>query len=369
MKDKYNEQEELLKSYKELEKEMLKDIKKTFNDVQIPNFNVSYSNGEITNKQKTKKEILKWSLAVFSVWKTNKKILDKNKQYIYDITYNAFNISANKIGVSFFAKKEFDNLVEEKLKKTGINTKKIFETKSTLQYKKIKKVVNSAVDNNLSKKEIVNAVSTNFYNQGIKTTSNLVSNEFKRYQSYSQTTAEADMNMVKQWVYSYRSKEPRNWHMKMNGQIADIKGYFWSSLGGKAQAPREFGSAVEDINCRCEMKLSLKDDFTLETYNRRKIVLDAEKDLLKEKNIGEEKIDGLIKAFDLKNDDKNRKIVNDYTKIREYRLGQRELGNQYWRDVTTERWFHSKEDINELKRIGLIDDNYIEYMKQNNYAR
>jgi hypothetical protein len=33
------------------------------------------------------------------------KVLDKNKQDIYDITYNAFNISANKLGLAFYTKR------------------------------------------------------------------------------------------------------------------------------------------------------------------------------------------------------------------------------------------------------------------------
>lgn len=367
MQDKYNEQDELLKSYNLLEIDMIKETKSNFNNVNMPDFNVKYKDNEIKNKEKALKDILKWSLAIFTVWKSNKKVLDKNKQDIYDITYNAFNISANKLGLAFYTKKEFDKLVEENLKKTKINVSNIFNAKSEWQYKKLKRNVTKAIENNATKKELLKVVSTNFYNQGIKTTSNLVSNEFKRYQTYSQTTAEKNLTMVKQWVYTHRSKEPRDWHIEMNGQIADEKGYFHSSTGMKSQAPRQFGASIEDINCRCEMKLKLSDELTLENYNRRKIVLDTEKEVLDGKDLTDDRIDGIIKKNNSKNTAENRKIANDYTKIREYRISQRNLGNQYWRDVEKEKWKHSQSDVNELKRIGLVDDDYIKIMKEKGY--
>ena len=360
MNDIYNEQDELLKSYNILERDMLNEIKSNFNNVKLPKIKTQ-------NKEKLLKEILKWSLIVFSIWKLNKKVLDKNKQYISDITYNAFNISSHKLGMAFYTKNEFDKLVNNNIKNKNINTLNIFNTKSKWQYRKIKSSIVQAMEDNVSDKQLLKIVSTNFYNLGIKTTSNLVSNEFKRYQTISQTTAEKNLTMVKQWVYTYRSKERRNWHIAMDGQIADEKGYFHSSFGNKTQAPREFGEAIEDINCRCEMKLKLSDELTLENYDRKKIVLDTEKEILKDKDLEKEKISRILKQNNLRDTESNRKIANDYTKIREYRISQRELGNQYWRNIEKEKWKHSQSDVNELKRIGLIDDNYIKIMKEKGY--
>ena len=367
MNDKYNEQKELLKSYNLLEIDMIKEIKSNFNNVNMPEFNIKYKDNEIKNKEKALKNILKWSLAIFTVWKLNKKVLDKNKQNIYDITYNAFNISSNKLGLAFYTKKEFDKLVEENLKNTKINVSNIFNAKSEWQYKKLKTNVVKAIENDVPKKELLNIVSTNFYNQGIKTTSNLVSNEFKRYQTYSQTTAEKNLTMGKQWIYTHRSREPRDWHIEMNGQIADEEGFFHSPNGGKAQSPRQFGSSLEDVNCRCEMELKINDELTLKNYNSKRIVLSNEKELLNGKDLSDDEIDDIIKKNNLKNTAENRKIANDYTKIKEYRIEQRNLGNQYWRNVESEKWMHSQSDVNELKRIGLVDDDYIKNMKEKGY--
>src|SRR5574344_1898877 len=113
MQDKYNEQDELLKSYNLLEIDMLKEIKSNFKDVKVPDFKIKYNNKEIINKEKVLKDILRWSLAIFTVWKLNKKVLDKNKQNIYDITYNAFNISSHKLVLALYTKKEFDKLVND----------------------------------------------------------------------------------------------------------------------------------------------------------------------------------------------------------------------------------------------------------------
>lgn len=54
----------------------------------------------------------------------------------------------------------------------------------------------------------------------------------------------------KEWM-SAEDRRVRRSHQQLNGQKADDDGFFTSPNGNRAQGPRLFGVASEDINCRC----------------------------------------------------------------------------------------------------------------------
>lgn len=69
---------------------------------------------------------------------------------------------------------------------------------------------------------------------------------------------EEGLNVRKMWVSTLDGRTRKS-HQKLDGQIADVDGYF--HLGSKkAKAPRLFHIAKEDINCRCRVVGVFDDD-------------------------------------------------------------------------------------------------------------
>jgi len=78
--------------------------------------------------------------------------------------------------------------------------------------------------------------------------------------------------IIKTWVYTHLSKEPRPAHMAADGDVVEgVNGLF--SIGGfQTTGPHHFGVASQDINCMCDMRVEFaKDaDTTLEEYQAYK---------------------------------------------------------------------------------------------------
>ncbi len=78
--------------------------------------------------------------------------------------------------------------------------------------------------------------------------------------------------IIKTWVYTYLSKEPRPEHQLANGQTVEgINGLF--SIGGyQTTGPHHFGVASQDINCMCDMRVEFARDVdtTLKEYQAYK---------------------------------------------------------------------------------------------------
>jgi len=64
--------------------------------------------------------------------------------------------------------------------------------------------------------------------------------------------------VIKTWVYTHLSNEPRESHLNASGQMVEgIDAYF--TIGGyKTKAPQHFGLASQDINCTCDMRMEFK---------------------------------------------------------------------------------------------------------------
>ena len=68
-----------------------------------------------------------------------------------------------------------------------------------------------------------------------------------------------DITIKKQWV-SAKDKRFRDTHRHLDGEIVGVDEKFTSKSGAKALAPRRFGVASEDINCRCTTITAFFDD-------------------------------------------------------------------------------------------------------------
>lgn len=72
--------------------------------------------------------------------------------------------------------------------------------------------------------------------------------------------------IIKTWVYTHLSKEPRPEHQNANGQkVEGIDAYF--TVGGfKTKAPHMFGIASQDINCTCDYKMEFEKDVDMRGF-------------------------------------------------------------------------------------------------------
>jgi hypothetical protein len=65
----------------------------------------------------------------------------------------------------------------------------------------------------------------------------------------------AGNKILKTWVYTYLSKEPRPAHQAANGQTVEGMETMFDVGGFKTKAPQHFGIASQDINCNCDMRV------------------------------------------------------------------------------------------------------------------
>ena len=75
------------------------------------------------------------------------------------------------------------------------------------------------------------------------------------YNEAKLTVAKGNGAKTKTW-HTMEDNKVRDTHVVLDGVTAPIDGYFYTYTGERAQAPGQFGSASEDVNCRCYLKFS-----------------------------------------------------------------------------------------------------------------
>ncbi|MFC6464963.1 phage minor head protein [Marinilactibacillus sp. GCM10026970] len=70
-----------------------------------------------------------------------------------------------------------------------------------------------------------------------------------KQRSYTEVK-EKGVNLKKKWLSTIDNKT-RDTHQTLDGQVVEVDEEFESSSGAKAEGPRLFGVASEDIHCRC----------------------------------------------------------------------------------------------------------------------
>ena len=68
-------------------------------------------------------------------------------------------------------------------------------------------------------------------------------------------TARANGATEKTW-HTMEDNRVRDTHVVLDGVTSPIDGYFYTYTGERAQAPGQFGSAAEDVGCRCFLTFS-----------------------------------------------------------------------------------------------------------------
>lgn len=88
-----------------------------------------------------------------------------------------------------------------------------------------------------------------------------------------QEAIEKGVEFKKMWVSALDSRT-RSSHRGLDGQIVDVDEDFTSPSGAKAQGPRLFGVASEDINCRCTIIATFEEQEALERRDRESNVIE-----------------------------------------------------------------------------------------------
>ena len=252
-----------IKSNSKLDEEVEEIYKKTRYD----------KNGKLITKQKEYKSNFKRVLALTTaLWLKNGKDIQKTSTEIMSTTLLLFEFIGFK---EFNFRKGFkiDLIIREAMAKRNksINFAKVLGSNSKRLNKRVQKIITKAVKNgeslkstekkltkvlkgNAGKAKAIAATETNFY----RSESQLIGGKL---------TQERGVEMIKEWIYTFRSREPRETHIAADGQTVALNDKF--TVGGKeTDAPQHFGDPSEDINCKCRIRVTHEDidDDSLEGF-------------------------------------------------------------------------------------------------------
>lgn len=210
-------------------------------------------------------------LTVLLFYKKLEKIVDNlytelseiiEKEIIENINRNA-NLLYNIIGID---KRLTSSEIKSILTNENTNHTIAFELKrnKTRLKNKIKQSLVNAIKNNSSLDDINDQIKRLVYNKvygkvkgdGAKTI-RIFRTEFTRTRAMAKLEAIDDLkkqgyNIIRSWLWNTGViREPREGHLKSEGQFEDENGYFTIN-GYKTKGPGLFHIASEDINCRCD---------------------------------------------------------------------------------------------------------------------
>ena len=141
-----------------------------------------------------------------------------------------------------------------KSRQSKIKIAQVIKGNARILNKKVQKTVLSMYKDGRNYKQTAKVLQKEFGYNKAKAKSIAIT-EKNYYKSEAQLKTTEDLDTKKIWIHN-GAKDPRDTHLKANGQIADKKGYF--HIGGyKTQAPQHFGIASEDINCHCTMRIEV----------------------------------------------------------------------------------------------------------------
>ena len=243
-----------------VEKEILKLYKQSVKQINgiLATFNGNmkeWSYSEIIKYNRLEKLKAELTKEIASLQKQNKNIIEKAKIDTFQNGYEANQTNYKEaIGVSI---KSYDRNVIKQIVSKPFHALDFVETMKDLTYDTAKKVTNSIMQSliqgwSLKKttKVVYNAMSSS-YGRAKTITRTEMFRSLSQGQLASTTELEKKgISVNKIWLHTGGGNEPRESHLKADGQKADSNGYFHID-GYQALAPVLFGVKEEDINCHC----------------------------------------------------------------------------------------------------------------------
>ena len=239
--------------------EMLKEIDENYRELELPIIEPKYdNNGEIKNKKAVDESLKKCFKILFALWAINWAITERNSKdsmIIVNSRVNSLKRSKNAIKTVITTREWnsiIDKTVKDRIKKVKI--KQVIQGNAKRLNKKVQKTVVNGYKNGKRWTQISKELQKEFGYNKAKAKSIAIT-ERNYYKSEAQLQAIKNTNGIVKKIWVHNSIGiGRDEHIAADGQIADKNGYFYVA-GQKTIAPQHFGSASQDINCRCSLKL------------------------------------------------------------------------------------------------------------------
>ncbi|MCK4258760.1 MAG: hypothetical protein KAX49_07265 [Halanaerobiales bacterium] len=264
------------KDYRGVTKEIDEELKEIYDTAEYN------KQGKLTNEKEVNKLIKAITPLIATLWLKNSTNITKTSADLINTTY-LFNeyVVATKIGNPGVVLKQED--INKAIKGTIKKRKKLIKWDKVIKGnarrldKKVSKIIKKGLKDGKTEKQVQKKLEKSMKLNNGKAKS-IARTETNTYISDSKLQVGAlnethGVDMVKIWVYTYRSVEARPSHVSADGQkVNGIDGDF--NVGGKStKAPQHFGDPSEDINCSCDMRLEYADSnvsSSIKGYNNYK---------------------------------------------------------------------------------------------------
>lgn len=241
---------------------MLKEIDANYSSLDLPIAEPKYDkNGELTNEKEVRNSLKLVLPILLTLWAGNIAITTTKSIKIMANTNLYFNTAKNglKTPKTTISTKEWNNIMDKLIKdrQKKIKIKQVIRGNANRLNKQVQETVLKMYKDGKNYKQTAKELQRQFgYNKN--KAKSIAITEKNYYKSEAQLQASDGLNIKKTWIHN-KAREPREEHLRANGQVANKKGYF--NIGGNlTKAPQHFGIASEDINCHCTMRIEILEE-------------------------------------------------------------------------------------------------------------
>ncbi len=209
-----------------------------------------------------KQKIAALTAILTALWVLNAERIITTSKAVMETTWIFYEYASIKAGNPLILpNKEISELIGKTVKKRTdiIKWNRVIKANTKILDKRVSTIVKKGISESKTARQIqAELEKTMGMNRGkakaiARTETNFYKSESKMQVGKKQ---EAKGNkIIKTWVYTHLSNEPREHHLNASGQTVEgIDGLF--TIGGfKTKAPQHFGLASQDINCTCDMRV------------------------------------------------------------------------------------------------------------------
>jgi hypothetical protein len=160
--------------------------------------------------------------------------------------------------------KDISQLIGRTVKKRKdiIKWNRVIQSNTKVLDKRVSRIVKKGIAESKTARQIqAELEKTMMMNRGKAKAIARTETNFYKSESKMQVGSQQEKNgetIVKTWVYTHLSNEPRESHLNASGQMVEGLDSYFSIGGYKTKAPQHFGLASQDINCTCDMRMEFK---------------------------------------------------------------------------------------------------------------
>ena len=262
----YKQLESMIRSrqndmYKEINKEYRESIKAIDKEIEAIIDEAEYDkDGNLKNERKLSKKIAMLTPIIAMLWNKNRSMIEQSSSTIMRETTLFYEfLSVTQLGNTRVIQSpaEINRMVSSILKERSniIKWDQVIKGNARVLDKRLQKLVKNEIAKGKTKFQIERKIQkTMRLNSGkARTIARTESNYYYSRSKYitGKMHEEEGNTIIKQWEYTFLSREPRDEHQVAHGQtVVGIDTRF--IVGGRETlSPQQFGIAEEDINCNC----------------------------------------------------------------------------------------------------------------------